>query len=297
MLIAFGLFAGAVFRKHDDLKRVSLAVFFGIALISIPTYMTGAAAAAEIKGRPGVSESLVQAHEDVALFGFLFMEITGVVAWFGLWQYRRSGRIGKPILGAVLVLSMLSFAVMAQAANMGGDIRHPEISARQEGAAEPDASALPWYSSKSIGLWVTGTPWVWPASETIHFVGLCLLLGVVFLVNFRMLGIVKNISFSALHRLLPVGIIGYLINSVTGMLFFIGTPEQYIQNVAFYWKVLFMLMAGVSVLYFTVFDEPWSIGPGDDAPAAAKIIAASTIALWLGVMYMGRMLPYLGNSF
>jgi hypothetical protein len=128
-------------------------------------------------------------------------------------------------------------------------------------------------------------------------IGLCLLFGVALILNLRLLGVLKNVSFAALHRLLPLGILGFAINTLTGMLFFVGTPEQYTQNIAFYWKVAFMMIASLSVLYLTFFDEPWSVGSGDDAPVTAKIVAASTIFLWLGVLYCGRMLPYLGNSF
>lgn len=42
--IALGLFLAALIGKSDDLKRASLVVFFGIALITIPTYMSGNAA-------------------------------------------------------------------------------------------------------------------------------------------------------------------------------------------------------------------------------------------------------------
>ena len=177
---------------------------------------------------------------------------------------------------------------------MGGEIRHPEIRAVEVAATEATPGLL---NGASIASFVAGKPWVWPASETIHFVGLCLLFGVALLINLRLLGILKNVSFAALHRLLPLGILGFAINTITGMLFFIGTPDQYTQNIAFYWKVVFMLIAALSVLYLTFFDEPWNVGSGDDAPLTAKVVAASTIFLWLGVLYCGRMLPYLGNSF
>ena len=140
-------------------------------------------------------------------------------------------------------------------------------------------------------------PWVWPAAETVHFIGLALSFGVVLLVNLRMLGMMKDVPFTVLHRLLPWGILGFGINLVTGMLFFIAAAEQYTQNVAFLWKMVFLLLAGVNVLYFTVFDEAWTVGRGDDAPITARVIAASTIFLWGGVIYFCRMLPYLGNSF
>ena len=77
--------------------------------------------------------------------------------------------------------------------------------------------------------------WGWPACETIHFVGLSLLFGVVLLVDLRMLGFMKGIPFSTLHRLLPWGVLGFGVNVVTGILFFIGAPPDfYVTNATFY---------------------------------------------------------------
>jgi len=50
-------------------------------------------------------------------------------------------------------------------------------------------------------------------------------------------------------------------------------------------------------VYFTLVEEPWELGPGEDAPFTAKFAAASAVLLWVGVMYCGSMLPFLGNSF
>lgn len=144
---------------------------------------------------------------------------------------------------------------------------------------------------------VNTTAWAWPAAEVLHFIGQCLLLGVVVVVNLRMLGVMKHGSFAALHRLFPWGILGFGINLITGIVFFITVPEQYTQNVALHWKIGLVLLAAVSVLYFTVFDEVWALRPGGDAPLTAKVIAVSTIFLWLGVIYFGRMMPFIGSSF
>jgi hypothetical protein len=123
------------------------------------------------------------------------------------------------------------------------------------------------------------------------------LFGVAALVDLRMLGMMRSISFNALHRLLPWGILGFGINMITGMLFFIGAPGQYTSNPVFEWKMILILVTGVNVLYFTIFDEPWEVGSNMDAPMGAKAIAASALVLVLGVLYCGRMLPFLGNAF
>jgi hypothetical protein len=69
------------------------------------------------------------------------------------------------------------------------------------------------------------------------------------------------------------------------------------ENVAFFWKIGLLMLAGLNVLYLTVFDGPWELGPGEDAPLIDKAMAACALATWVGVMYCGRMLPFIGNAF
>ena len=290
--IGFGLFLVALYVKNDHMKRAGLGIFLIIALISIPVYMTGKAAQRAIKDQPGISDVLMETHQDAALLALAFMEVTGVMAWLGLWQFRRMSRATNGNLIAVLVLSLITFGLMARAANIGSEIRHPEIS--QQGADAVDAE---WIRVASIAGFINTTNWAWPTLETLHFIGLSMILGVALVVNLRMLGVAKNISFSALHRLLPWGILGFGLNVSTGLLFFVTIPEQYTQNLALHIKMILMMIAGVNILYFTIFEEPWKLGPGDDASVRAKVVTTVTVVLWIGVIYFGRMMPFIGNSF
>jgi hypothetical protein len=303
MIIGIGLFLLGLAGKSDDLKRASLVVFLGIALLALPTYMSGNAAQEMIcKGQPkapctdpGVSKALIEKHEGAALLALVFMEITGAFAWLGLWQSRRLARFPRWSLAAVALFSLVTFGLMSQAANIGGEIRHPEIMSAQEAAAAQAAGEQPL--ARAVGSFVIAKTWVWATCETLHFVGLCLLFGIASFVDLRMLGMMKSISFSALHRLLPWGVLGFGINMITGMFFFVAAYDQYTTNTVFQWKLVLMMLAGLNVLYFTIFDEPWELGPGDDAPLTAKFVAASAFVLVIGVIFCGRMLPFLGKAF
>jgi uncharacterized membrane protein len=292
-IIGLGLFLLSLVQKNDDLKRASLAVFFLIALVSFPTYLSGAIAQEAIARQPGVSQPLIGAHQDAALLALLFMEVTGAVAWVGLWQYRRSSRPAGWTSGTVLLLSVVTVGLMANAANLGGEIRHPEIRSGEEAAVRGTVGL----STAAVSSFIHERAWAWPAAETVHFIGLCLLISVVLLVNLRMLGMMKNVSFAALHGLLPWGVVGFGIMAASGLLFFIAAPDQYTQNPAFYWKVIFILLTAVNVLYLTVFDEAWAVGAGTDAPLTAKMLAGSAIFLWLGIIFWGRLMPFLGLHF
>ena len=161
----------------------------------------------------------------------------------------------------------------------------------------------------SFALWLQGTAaskvvmqysWIWPACETLHFAGLALLIGNVGVLDLRLLGAAKRLPVAPLNRLVRWGVLGFLINLITGIVFFVGVPTQYVHNLAFQLKLVFMMLAGVNLTVFYLGGAARAVetlGPGDDAPALAKIIAATSLFLWVGVMFWGRMLPFIGNSF
>lgn len=334
-VIGLGLLLLSLVRKNHDLIKVSLEVFVLIALATLPTYMSGAAASQAIGSQSDISIAWMNAHQNAALWAFIWMAITGAIAWFGLWQYRRTSRPPHRTVGTVLLLSVVTMAVMARTANIGGEIRHPEIRDFQETAVtQPESGSgsvttqavlfaplalramaqvreVPSTEepsttlelmrgagiTRTIGSFVVGRRWVWPTCQTLHLLGMTLLFGVLLLVNLRMLGVITNQPFAALHRLLPWGIMGFGVNIVTGMLFFIGAPQQYILNPPYHWKMLLIMLAGANFLYLTVADDCWALARENSPPLKVKAIAASSIFLWAGVMYCGRMLPFLGNSF
>ena len=83
----------------------------------------------------------------------------------------------------------------------------------------------------------------WPLVESLHFIGLSLLIGTVGLFDLRLLGLAKGIPFSALHRLVPWGITGYGLNVITGFMFVSSVPDQYLYNPVFRTKIALMAVA------------------------------------------------------
>jgi len=302
--IALGLFLVGMIWKNDSLKKTGLVLFFLVAVMAIPTYLTGSAAervlCPETKCPDGISLQKIGVHEDWALLAFVVMEVTGFFAWLALWQLRKKADVASWNWAIVLMLSLISFGLMAQAASEGGEIRHIEIRAAGDSTAAAEGVAAPEGIARQIGKMVagnTGKGWIWPACETIHFVGLCMLFLVVLTVDLRILGLARGLSFEALFQLLPLGMLGFVLNLGTGLLFFLAAPGQYVNNVEFHRKVIFIVLAGINVVYFMLADDTWKVGPQDEAPLRAKVVAASAIFLWVGILYYGHMLPFLGNSF
>ena len=296
-ILGLGLLLLSLVRKNDHLKKVSFEVIFLIALATLPVYISGQAAAEALKGQSGVSAAAIVTHNDAALGSFIMMEITGFVAWLALWRIRRIGRPTTGLTYTVLVLMVLTVAAVARAANLGGDIRHPEIEGGQYAALFGGAPGTPFLSAGAIKDFVLQHPWVWPTCETLHFIGMSLMFGVLMIVNLRLVGFLRGMSFASVHRLLPFGLMGFGINFITGMCFFIAASEQYTQNVSFHWKVILLELAGINFLVLTVYDEAWALPASADAPLTGKLLGASALVLSVGVMYFGRMLPFIGNAF
>lgn len=158
-----------------------------------------------------------------------------------------------------------------------------------------------WLHATSLGWAVSGgVPWLEPTCKTLHFVGLVLLVGCAGIIDLRLLGVARELPLGPLQRLMRFAAVGFLINLATGIAFFAGSPFQYLDNVAFWLKMLFVAGAGVNVLVFYASGLGRSVsqlGAGESAPLAAKLAAAASLFLWIGVMYWGRMLAFIGNAF
>jgi hypothetical protein len=157
-----------------------------------------------------------------------------------------------------------------------------------------------WLKTTDASWLVTHYTWVWATCESLHFVGMSLLFGCIGTLDLRMLGWWKRPAVAGVTDLVKWGVFGFVINLVTGILFFIGEPLQYIDNPAFRLKMLFLFLAGWNVILFYltgVAGQVESLDQDDPAPASAKFIAGTSLFLWIGVIFFGRMLPYLGHSF
>jgi hypothetical protein len=138
------------------------------------------------------------------------------------------------------------------------------------------------------------TVWVWPIAESVHFIGLSLLIGTVGLFDLRLLGVGRRIPLAAMHRLIRWGLLGFGLNAVTGSLFLIAEPDQYVYNTSFQLKLLFIVLAGCNALafYATSYRRTVADGAVTDAPPAARVMAAVSLTLWLFVIVAGRLLTF-----
>jgi uncharacterized membrane protein len=290
-VFALGFYITALLMNNIVMKRSSLALFVICALLIVPTYVTGAASMWALTAPatlPGISKAVINAHRDMALWTLFGLAFTGGAAWIELWRFRHLERFSNLSLYVVLAFAIITLGIMAETGHRGGQINHPEIRVATD-ILPTDAKAG---VSAAVEVLINNVIWFVPW-QTVHFFGFCLIFGTVLAVVLRILGFWKSVPFSAVHRLLPLGFVGVMMNVFTGMLMLLADTYRYVVNdYTFAPKAALIPIGAAAVLYFSLSEKLWNVKAGEDAPMAAKWVAAVVLLSWAGVIICGRLLPY-----
>src|SRR6056300_61876 len=153
-------------------------------------------------------------------------------------------------------------------------------------------------SETSLHSWVVSQTWLWPTLEVTHFFGLTLLIGGLLVVDLRVLGAAASSPLLATYRLLPIVLVGFGLNLITGVLFIFGDPFRYAANIGFQAKMIIICLAGANALYHHVKVTPLlsAASLSADVPMVAKVSAAASLLAWTTVLLLGRLIPYVGTG-
>ncbi len=152
-----------------------------------------------------------------------------------------------------------------------------------------------WLGTSAFANWfLDNGAWTWPLAEALHFIGLTLLIGSIGLIDLRVLGVGKGIPIAEMHKLVKFTIAGFVLNLCTGSMFITAMPDQYFLNRAFHFKLAFLTIAGLNVIAFygTEFRRLKQLGPHEEAPLPARLMAGLSLACWIGVICAGRLLTF-----
>lgn len=127
VIFGFLLLAYALIKKNQDLRQVSLSIFVITGLLSVAVYLTGEPAEETVEHLAGVSETIIESHEEAALVAMVGATSLGAIALGGLLASRWSRAIAKTVAAVALFGSLIVSGMMAWTANLGGQIRHSEI--------------------------------------------------------------------------------------------------------------------------------------------------------------------------
>jgi hypothetical protein len=156
-----------------------------------------------------------------------------------------------------------------------------------------EQSILAWIESTRLGVATREIPWLFPAFETLHFIGLCILMGAMLIVDLRLLGRFRDVAPASVLTFSHVAAIGLGINLVSGIGFFTADPFNYWSNPAFQIKALLLLFAFANVAWFELGarKQILALPIGEDTPLGAKLAGGASLTLWFAILIIGRLLP------
>ena len=137
---------------------------------------------------------------------------------------------------------------------------------------------------------------LFPTFESLHVVGVAVLLGSLFMVDLRLLGLAaKRYSVRRMSdELTPWTFGGFFLAIISGLLLFIVHPTFYMVNPGFLAKMVLLVLAAANMLAFHFFAwrtvDHW--GEGQTMPLAAKLAGGLSLAFWIGVVAMGRWIAF-----
>jgi hypothetical protein len=151
---------------------------------------------------------------------------------------------------------------------------------------------LHWMNDSWLGVVTREYHYIFTICLVVHFIGLSLLMGGIGIVDMRLLGFPRQLPIAAAMKFLPIAIIGFVINLLTGITMVSYDPVDYWLNPAFKIKMALLLLAGLNALWFTLAEQRHVLSQPSDwrTSIAVRSSAALSLLLWFAIIYWGRMI-------
>jgi uncharacterized membrane protein len=120
--------AYALWTKSNETKIAAYLLFIISACGAGIAYLTGEATEETIENIQGISEKIIEKHEDFAIYALVSLIILGVAAIIGIFLTVKKSPLTRNVAFIILLLSLISFILVAWTGYLGGQIRHTEIS-------------------------------------------------------------------------------------------------------------------------------------------------------------------------
>jgi hypothetical protein len=147
-----------------------------------------------------------------------------------------------------------------------------------------------------IGSSVRESLWLFPAIETVHLLGMAVLVTTIAAFDLRLLGwAMRQQRVTELAaRLFPWTWAGFVVQAITGAMLFSSEAVHVFSNPAFRVKMLLIFLAGVHALIFhyIVYRDVARWDEGAAMPAKAKFAGGVSILIWIGVVAAGRFIGF-----
>jgi len=157
---------------------------------------------------------------------------------------------------------------------------------------------LEWLTNTDYAVWVRES-WGWPFALTFHAFGNAMVVGLIFIIAMRLVGLFRTIPYTSLNRLIPLIWAGVVIQVLSGFSLFMTKPARYLGDGMFQWKLVLVVTGIVVTLYFQKTMKREAAGwdaAGTVSSRGAQFVAVTAL-VWASVLVVGRLTAYLGQLY
>lgn len=152
---------------------------------------------------------------------------------------------------------------------------------------------LEWLQNTWVARLVAESLWGYPTFETIHTMGMALLIGSLGLINIRILGFKSELPILETRRLLPLAWLGFTLNAISGTLLFTSDAVTFAASYTFRLKMILIILGGINagLIGSKIFGQTIANGPVTPT-TGAKWLAGTSLVFWFGAVICGRLIAY-----
>jgi hypothetical protein len=154
-----------------------------------------------------------------------------------------------------------------------------------------------WMEALPLSEFIRTDIWGWPVALTLHVIGTAMLVGLIFVIGLRFLGLFELIPYSSLTRLFPLVWFAFGLQVLSGFLLWMTKASRYVADGAFELKVLLIIVGVVLTYQFSKTMQREAVS-WDAAGAVASHktrMAAALMLIWAAALIAGRLTGYLGS--
>ncbi len=159
---------------------------------------------------------------------------------------------------------------------------------------------LEWLDTLSYATWVRESLYGWAIVLTLHAFGNAMVVGFIFLIGLRLIGMFRTIPYNSLNdALIPTIWIGFAIQLFSGFSLFLTKPTRYGADALFLTKMGFVLGGVILTLYFQKIYKAEVRATGPRLAPSPRVVQIGLLAcfMWASVLIMGRLTAYLGQLY
>jgi len=129
---------------------------------------------------------------------------------------------------------------------------------------------------------------------SIHSIGMAAVVGLVLMLDIRVLGLATRIPVMTFRKFMPYAWAGFALNLISGLLLFASTATRLVDNWPFIAKMIAIVLGGImTFVLWRQLEEAHRQSQEPIISRGAKVIAFSSLALWIAAIVFGRLIAYI----